>query len=290
MIDTIALAKRANSWQNIHPPNTGYTKKVFDQLGVRARSGQLAPGTNLMVEAMLQYDGAETVQDQLRFDVPERRLPYSQTSRLSLDDKVDCSSFPYIMFKIFLDLNIGTYTEGQYAQIPKIGGFKIPWADRRPLDIVQYLFPGSTHPHVSHTATYIGDGKIIHTTSAANPMRVEADTYSASRRVCVWRIPQAHTGSLIVPAIAPWGIFQHAMWYSKPPFEGEDVRHYQEIVKAFLLTKQDTYARYLGGLLKVNGTFGLVTHEAVKRAQRHLGLPTTGGIDYQTAAAFDHLT
>jgi hypothetical protein len=129
----------------------------------------------------LQFDGKETVDDKVEWDNPERRLPYGDNR--SLDKKSDCSSFWQNIYDVFLGINIGTWTEGIWS---KYRTKRIKWEDRRPGDLIFWNFKkGRT---VSHVAGYIGNGRILHTTSPGNPLRVEKDTYSKSHRVGVIRI------------------------------------------------------------------------------------------------------
>lgn len=189
-LDLAPVIDRTEAWLKRYPPNTGYTIGVLNLLKHKLDNEEFPEGMNIVIQHMLQYTGIEEFGDVTTWDPqwPEVRLPYSQTSRYSPDKSMDCSSFPLFIYKVWFNKYIGVYTEAQYYQIPKIGGYAVDWSKRRPLDLIQYLMPSSTHKHVSHDATYIGSGKILHTRSSKNPMIVESDSYRRQYVKKVWRI------------------------------------------------------------------------------------------------------
>jgi peptidoglycan hydrolase-like protein with peptidoglycan-binding domain len=242
MLDKGALIQRAINWQQAHPPVTGYTENAF-----RAVCGAILPlGANLMIQTGMQYTGKEETVDEVHWDTAEKRLPYSNTYRFSLDRSVDCSSFWYVLYQIFFGINVGTWTEAMYTILsPK----KIAWTDRRPCDLVLYNFKADEGRKASHVAGVVGNGLILHTTSPTNPLRVESDSYAASSRVGVYRpLTDAQYQTLIV-ADAPAN--------TKPTLSlgasGPEVKEAQLRLNA-----------HLGPMLKGTGYFGDVTLASVR--------------------------
>lgn len=189
MLDKNALIQRAIAWEKAHPPNTGYTEKVFREV-CRAN---LPNGTNLWTQIAAQFTGKDGGPiDLVSWDSPEEQVEYSLTKRWSLDQSVDCSSIWHILYRIFFGINIGTWTEEQFNVLaPK----KIAWEKRRVGDHVLYNFKQSQGRKASHAANIVvppdpktGIGQIGHTTSKSNPFRFEADTYSRTKRVGVYRV------------------------------------------------------------------------------------------------------
>jgi hypothetical protein len=199
MLDLNALAGRASAWQAAHKPDTGYTRGVFKLLA----KTKLPKGTNLLTQAAAQYTGREEITpglDLLKWKFLERRIAYSQLHRFSLDQSADCSSFWYVMFRIFFGINIGTWSEGMYW---KLRGKAVGWESRRVGDVVLYNFKkfrNASHVSVMVKAPIAGVGGLIgHTTSVGNPFRFESDEYAAANRVGVYRaLTEAQYQSLIV--------------------------------------------------------------------------------------------
>jgi len=186
------LIQRVRDWQKAHPPVTGYAESAIRAVC----AADLPVGTNLMLQFGLQFTGREETVDEVHWDKPEWRLPYSNTYRYSLDRSVDCSSFWYVLHKIFAQVDIGTWSEAQWRNLKSK---QVPWSDRRPGYLVFFNFKADRT--VSHVAGYIGDGLILHTTSPTNPLRVEADSYAASKRVGVVRpLSDAQYQTLLVDA------------------------------------------------------------------------------------------
>ena len=274
MLDKKALIKRAIAWEKANLPNTGYTEKVFRSVC----EANLPNGTNLLTQIVAQFTGKEETVDLVHWDKEETRTPYSQTSRLTFDKSVDCSSAWYILAQIFFDIDIGTWTEGQYDRLGKIGK-KVDWSQRRIFDIVQYNYKsGRRVSHTSGIAVNPVNGKngmIAHTTSPSNPWRLENDTYGAANRVCVWRfLTDAKYNSLIVDDYkinlpVPPQILKKGM-------SGPDVKTYQ--------LKLDTH---LAKALTGTGYFGDNTVACVKLFQLLNGLKQTGDIDAATRTALD---
>jgi hypothetical protein len=177
MLDRFKLLSRAEEYVKKHPPDKGYTTEAM-----RAVCTAVYPEeTNLMVQFALQFDGKETEEDLTEWDSPERRLPYGDSR--SLDKKSDCSSFVENVYDIFFGFDIGTWTEAIWK---KYKNSQVPYLDMRPCDLMLWNFKSGRN--VSHVAMYIGDGRIIHTTSASNPLRVDKVTYASSSRVGCIRI------------------------------------------------------------------------------------------------------
>lgn len=177
MLDRMNLLKRTEEYVRKHPPDTGYTLKTMQAVC----STEYPKDTNLMVQFALQFDGKDTIEDLTQWDSPERRLPYGDSR--SLDYRSDCSSFVQNIYDIFFGFDIGTWTEAIWA---KYKNNQVVYTDMRPCDLMFWNF--KVGRNVSHVAMYIGDGKIIHTTSPGNPLRVDKVTYASSSRVGCIRI------------------------------------------------------------------------------------------------------
>lgn len=187
MIDRTKLLTQAEEYVRKHPPNTGYTIKAMKAVCTAA----YPENTNLMVQFALQFDGKETIDDLTQWDSPERRLPYGDSR--SLDNKSDCSSFVENVYDIFFDFDIGTWTEAIWA---KYKNNQVEYMALRPCDLIFWNFKKGRN--VSHVALYIGGGKIIHTTSPSNPLRVDKVTYAAASRVgCVRILTNEQYNSLL---------------------------------------------------------------------------------------------
>ena len=189
MLDTTALLARADAWDKAHPP-AGIGPVIR-----RVLAANLPNGTNLWVQVAAQFTGKEEAVD-LVDGWGEDRLDYSNTSRFSFGRSMDCSSVWYGMYKVFFGIDIGTWTE---AQLTKLKSKAIQWAQRRPADHVLFNFKAAQGRHASHAANIMGAGLIGHTTSPSNPFRFESDTYSASKRVGLYRVlTDAQYQSLII--------------------------------------------------------------------------------------------
>lgn len=268
MLDKNALISRAIAWEKAHPPNTGYTEEVFRNVC----GANLPNGTNLLVQIAAQFTGKEESGiDLVHWDEPEERAPYSNDAklRMTLDGKPDCSSFWYVMYKIFFQINIGTWTEEQYSILKSKS---ISWANRRPGDYVLFNFKASQGRKASHGAAVMGNGLIGHTTSPSNPFRFQEDTYGASSRVGVYRVlTDAQYNSLLVtdfksnkPVILTKGM------------SGAEIKAYQMKIDA-----------HLAKALKGTGYFGDNTVACVKLIQFLNNLSQTGSIDVATRAILD---
>ena len=249
MEDCLDLVKRAKAYVKKHPPDTGYTVKAMETVC----AGKLDAGTNIMVQFALQFDGKETVEDQTQWDTPERRLPYGDAR--SLDARSDCSSFVQNLYDLFFGINIGTWTEAQWK---KYKSKQVDFKNLRPCDLIFWNFKKGRN--VSHVAMYIGNNKIIHTTSSGNPLRVEASSYSAKSRVgCVRILSDAQYNNLIYG-----GEVTEELPLLKLGSSGSAVTKLQELLNA------------IGAGLKVDGDFGKKTLAAVKDYQKKKGLNVDG--------------
>lgn len=187
MLDRTKLLAHTEEYVRKHPPDTGYTINAM-----HAVCNTVYPkDTNLMVQFALQFDGRETIDDLTEWDSAERRLPYGDAR--SLDYKSDCSSFVENVYDIFFGFDIGTWTEAIWA---KYKNNQVVYNNMRPCDLILWNFKAGRN--VSHVAMYIGDGKIIHTTSPGNPLRVDKVTYASSSRVgCVRILTNEQYNSLL---------------------------------------------------------------------------------------------
>lgn len=190
MLNKTQLFTQTQEYVRKHPPDTGYTLKAM-----RAVCNTVYPAnTNLMVQFALQFDGQETIDDLTQWDSPERRLPYGDSR--SLDYKSDCSSFVQNVYDVFFGFDIGTWTEAIWA---KYKNNQVLFTDLRPCDLIFWNFKAGRN--VSHVGMYIGGGKIIHTTSTGNPLRVDKVTYASASRVgCVRILTNEQYNSLLYSA------------------------------------------------------------------------------------------
>jgi hypothetical protein len=190
MLDRKKLLDHAEEYAKKHTPNTGYTINAMRAVC----TADYPDGTNLMVQFALQFDGKETEQDLTEWDSPERRLPYGDSR--SLDKRSDCSSFVENVYDIFFGFDIGTWTEAIWK---KYKNSQVAYKSLRPCDLIFWNFKKDRN--VSHVGMYIGGGKIIHTTSTSNPLRVDKVTYASSDRVgCVRILTNDQYNSLLYSA------------------------------------------------------------------------------------------
>jgi cell wall-associated NlpC family hydrolase len=189
VIDKAAVIARAAAWDKAHPP-AGIEKVIRAVF-----AANLPNGTNVWVQIAAQFTGKEEAID-LVSGWDEKRLPYSQASRLSFGKSMDCSSFWYGLYTVVFGIDIGYYTEAQFTTLK---GKDISWSQRRPADHVLFNFKQSQGRHASHAANIMGSGLLAQTTSPSNPFRFESDTYAASSRVGLYRvITDAQYQSLLV--------------------------------------------------------------------------------------------
>ncbi len=260
MLDKTELLKRTAAYVRAHPPDTGYTMSAMKAV----LGADLPAGTNILVQFAMQFTGKEEPADRTRWDKPEIRLPYSNTSRYSLDKSADCSSFWWAVYKIFFDIDIGTRTLKMYAKWHRKF---IPWEERQPGDIILYDFKGR---NASHAAGYIGGGLIQHTTNPRDKMHIEADTYAAENRVGVFRPASGEQyGSLITG--------------------GEKdmlIKTGDKSELAALFQRALIGAGFAGDMdPELVGQYGSRSAAATKLFQKACGLPETGEVDNATAAA-----
>lgn len=218
----------------------------------QVESADLPVGTNKMVEFALQFDGGDTVLDHI--DNAEKRLPYKD----GLDfQSADCSSFIQSLYLLFFGIDIGSYTESQYRNYKhKV----IPFKDRRPCDLIFWVSDTKKKKgrNVSHVALYIGDNKIIHTTSKSNPLRVESGDYWASNRVyCIRILSDEQYESLIVKPKIPDKI--EVLKLTTPYIWGEKVEKLQ---------KRLTQLGYGSEVGSADGVFGPKTRNGVIKWQK----------------------
>ena len=261
MIDKTQLLEQTEAYIKAHPPNTGYTlnamKAVLD--------ADLPDGTNIGVQFALQFDGKETIDDEVQWDSAERRLPYGDDP--SLDDKSDCSSFWRNVILIFFPyLDIGTWTEAIWK---KYKTHQVPWEQRRPLDLILYNFKSGRN--VSHVSGYIGNSRILHTTSTSNPLRVDADSYARSKVVGVVRVlTDEEYYSLIIGGV-----------------ESEETDVIQKGDEGIAVEAWQTALVKVGMELPkygIDSDFGSETETATKAFQTKYGLEVTGIVNSETQA------
>jgi len=263
------LIEKARSYAAKHLPNTGYTVRAMKAVCDAARGAALQDGTNLLVQFALLFDGKKTPEQQIAFP-NEKRLPYGDSR--SLDKSSDCSSWVQNLFDLFFGINIGSWTEAQWKNLKsKTVAFK----NLRPCDLIYWNFKSGRT--VSHCALYIGGGKIIHTTSKSNPLRVDSSGYSASKRVgCVRPLTNAQYDSLVYYKNDKGDDIGLKKGDAGEPVEG--------LQRALVLLGYDLgdYGQNKDG---IDAKFGSVTEAAVKAFQTDKGLPVTGVVDSATAAA-----
>ena len=184
MIDTNAVLTRMVAWQKA---NGGKETDLVIRQHRAVFAASLPAGTFLPEQCWAQLTGTEEAFD-LIAEYPEDRLDYSQTSRWNPNKSMDCSSWAEWNVRMWTGRSlvapgVTSYTESQWqANKHRV----VPWASRRPFDLVYWNFKqGRTASHVGILGS---PGRLCHTTSPTNPLRIEADTWSASSRVGVVRI------------------------------------------------------------------------------------------------------
>jgi LysM repeat protein len=171
------LMKRVSDYMERAKPNTGYTEAAMKAV----LQAHLPDNTFILTQLMLQYDGKETAQDFVGV-FAERRLPYKDDD--SLDGTGDCSSFPGVVYEMLCDISIGSWTEEIWKRYKKN---QVDVANLREGDLIFWNFKEGRN--VSHMATYLGGGWMIHTTSPKNPLRIEKlNDYSPHKRVGCCRV------------------------------------------------------------------------------------------------------
>ena len=184
MIDTAVVLARMVAWQKT---NGGRETDLVIRQHRAVFDAELPVGTFLPEQCWAQLTGKEEPFD-LVDEYPEDRLDYSQTSRWNPNKSMDCSSWAEWNVRMWTGRSlvapgVTSYTESQW-QANKHRA--VPWASRRPFDLVYWNFKqGRTASHVGILGS---PGRLCHTTSPTNPLRIEADTWSASSRVGVVRI------------------------------------------------------------------------------------------------------
>ncbi len=141
-----------------------------------------------------------------------------------------------------------------------------------------------------HTGVALGDNEVFEMGDGTGKAGIHTVEWENRRTDLYWaRIPGFDWNERVYGVANP--IFKHALFYtgSAPYIVGEDVRHYQAIVKRYLGSLSNPFARSVAGWLTVNGVYGPTMQWAVRVAQWHLGLKGTGVIDYSTAVALDNL-
>ena len=201
MIDTNAVLARMVAWQR---SNGGREtdlvirqhRAVFDA----AKRGKLPAGTFLPEQCWAQLTGTEEPFD-LVDEYPEDRLDYSQTSRWNPNKSMDCSSWAEWNIRMWTGRSlvapgVTSYTESQW-QANKHRA--VPWTSRRPFDLVYWNFKAAQGRTASHVGILGSPGRLCHTTSPSNPLRIEADIWAAGNRVGVVRfLTDAEYASMFV--------------------------------------------------------------------------------------------
>ncbi len=177
------LVEKAEAYEDRYKPNTGYASAAMAAIC----AAKLDPEDFINIEFMLQFDGRETVEDDTQWDSPEKRIPYGDSRSL---EKSDCSSWPRNVDDMLFSRNIGEYTESIRSWAIKTGRW-VAVSKSQPYDkVIKMMLPGdlpcwnfkaSEGRNISHMGTYLGNERIIHTTSPGNPMRVDTVYYSKSK-------------------------------------------------------------------------------------------------------------
>lgn len=177
------LIAQSKAYESRYSPNTGYASAAM----AAVCAAPLNSEDYINIEFMLQFDGRETIEDDTQWDAPEKRIPYGDSRSL---EKSDCSSWPRNVDDLFFARNIGEYTEtirswaiknGCWVGVSKSMPYDTVIAMMEPGDLPCWNFKADQGRNISHMGTYIGNSQMIHTTSAGNPMRVEAVSYSKSK-------------------------------------------------------------------------------------------------------------
>lgn len=150
MLDKEVIIKRALK----HNATDGRTLKALRKI----LDADYPAGTNLVVEFVKEFMG----------------LPYGDDG-LRLDKKADCSSFWGSVFYVWFGIDIGSYTESQWANK---NARRIPFENAPVLSLIYYDFkkPGRT---VTHVAGKISETRIAHTRSKLRPFMADKLSYAA---------------------------------------------------------------------------------------------------------------
>jgi hypothetical protein len=179
------LIAQAKDYEANYKPNTGYASAAM----AAVCAADLDPEDYINIEFMLQFDGRETIEDETQWDAAEKRIPYGDSRSL---EKSDCSSFPRNVDDMLWHRNIGEYTEsirswaiktGRWVGVSKDLPYDAVIAMMEPGDLPCWNFKAAKGRNISHIGTYLGNSRILHTTSTGNPMRVDAASYSKSKMI-----------------------------------------------------------------------------------------------------------
>lgn len=157
-------------------PNTGYTSRVIAAVRAKCERGEYPDGTNIGVQIALQFDGKETPED-VTPEITEKQSPYGAS--YSMDWDMDCMDFVRNLCRLLFNFNPGDSTQLAYN---KNKGKQVLWEEHREMDLFLNKL-SDRNPDATHAMLCIGGGRMLHTTSKSNPLRVESDTkYSAATR------------------------------------------------------------------------------------------------------------
>jgi cell wall-associated NlpC family hydrolase len=269
MIDRTKLMEQAKKYVEKHPPNKGNTLKAMELICTT----DFPKGTNLLIQFALQFDGKMVGGDLVAWDAP--RLPY--LASWSLDKGADCADFIRNVVYIFFNKNIGEYTEAIWQ---KYHTKEVPWEQRREGDVIGYKF-SSRNPHLTHVSLYIGNGKILHTTSQSNPLRVENDSYGKSSRVGVYRVlTDSEYESLICDGTNPTPS-DNGGGGGKPDYASYPILKYKKYNNGYVKIAQKQLNKF-GYNLVEDGDFGLKTLNATRKFQKIMKITVDGKIGQQT--------
>jgi hypothetical protein len=212
MIDTDVVLQRIIDWQKSHGgTGAGLVVKQHRAVFDAAKAGHIPADAFLPLQCWAQLTGGhEPAGLDLVDEYPETRMGYSQSDRWNPNNELmDCSSWAhwnvYVWTgRLLVPAGTTSYTESQWkANKSK----SVAWATRRAFDLPYWNFKKSEGRTASHVGILGGNGLLCQTTSPSNPLRIEADTYSASKRVgCVRFLTAAEYQSMFtikVPAPTP---------------------------------------------------------------------------------------
>ena len=169
------LPELAAEYIKKYKPDTGYTKRVAQEVYEAYKAGKFPAGTNIGVQLALQYDGIESEQDLVINE--EEQLPYKAS--YSLDEGADCADWPRNLILLMFKRNIGNWTQGIYN---KYKDNQVDWEERRPFDVFLWKL-SDRNPNATHAALCIGDGMMLNTGNSRDDMQLVEDTkYAASKR------------------------------------------------------------------------------------------------------------
>lgn len=203
-------------------------------------------------------------------------LPYVATN-MQIDTGADCAEFWRVVFFIFFGKDIGVWTVSQWGN--KEG---IHFSDKNQLRVLDMIYFNFDEKVVSHTAGYVGNGQMVHTTQVKNTnfdLRYDPITKYKSIKGYVRFITDAELASVTVGGT----IIEEGDIMLKKNDKGKGVYLYQHacLKAGFNPLKSGKKWKDMetGVVNGCDGSFGAHMETVTKQVQSKYGLPQTGTVD-----------